>query len=166
LQTILRLDNLEKIYKFILDVKNTTPVFVEHPEIVLHMNAYSKIYEEHLSASGDSFDYWMNNEGFDIDRLEQEEIEDSPELMKKAADEIQLKQKEEETAQKEKNALNVLHSEYERITGKKIVFEKDWEMSRFWHNQLFIYNIYLTVAPKLLPQHAGETAVEPLNMYR
>jgi len=156
--------NLERVYDIIQESKDHIPFIVFEQALSQDIMRYAQVYEEYLTASSKSFNFWEDNCG--SIHAEPEELEEDPELKKLYEKEIQINKNKNLAEQKLNDSLITLQRKYEAITGSEKK-ESIHNIKNFWSEQLYLYNIYRTTKPKLLTEKTIDNIAEiPINFFR
>jgi hypothetical protein len=140
-------DNLKKIKTAIEDAKDYKPAFFEFPEIMPEFKEFEKFYNEYAKASCEGYEFWENTCGGI--NAEEEELEDNPNLRELRNLESELNEKERLAEEKTREYAVKLQEKYDLLSGNKSEINPDRLMG-YWAQQLSVYNIYKTAAPKML----------------
>ncbi len=144
--------NLQRIHHLMMDVQDYVPEFISHPEILPDLYEFIEAYTKKANAESKAMDFWQSTCGGGLrGRYEAEEIEEDPELRALIAEERKLNDTERRLSGRCYDAAERLQARYEQIIG--VPPDPNPNIVRtfnFWANQMMVYEIYQTCAPKLL----------------
>lgn len=147
--------DFKKILRFVTDMESYTPTFIEHPEIIPELGKFAKYSDAALASESESYNLWEC--GIDGHGYEAEQVEDNPEIRAEVENADKVRKRAYETGRACIDQAVILQKKYDELDGTENKPNAEpWDIKQFWTEQLFMYLIYQTCAPELLPEWAEE----------
>jgi hypothetical protein len=140
-------DNLKKIKRTIEDAKDYTPAFFAYPQIMPELREFEGVFDEYGKAAAESYRFWNDTQGGV--RAEEEELEEDAGLRELRDLETSLNEKERLAHEKAEKYAVKLQEKYDVLSGNKSEINPE-RLVGYWAQQLSVYDIYKTTAPKML----------------
>ena len=144
-----KFNNLHKIKRIISEAKDYKPAFFEFPGIMPEFDSFKQAHYTFAIAHSKSYNFWESTQGGV--HAEEEELEDNPKLRELLNLETELHKNKKDSESKLFEAALKLQEKYDSLKGIKTEPQTDPKIiTNYWYEQLRIFDIYKTAAPKLL----------------